>query len=553
MSDLSQRIVETEKVLRGLPLVDLGIQYSFANKIRSAKTYLLPIKIHHNQIEGLYVNPNGDLESSPIGFSLEEENLQNTNFYQPSYEGSIIKILQSSNKIYLPLKITPFQMSEDHLPVLGVKGAQGLFPLLYIMDVGQEVLYRGLYQNTEGKVNEYTTSGDIKMDQNVREIIGDMSQGKVHRINSQIQREREKTKQKSKIEVISGDIDWRNPQTIISYLDQYVIGQQEAKEAVSVAFSNYMIKMTNQELQIEKNNVIFMGGTGSGKTFMATKLAERADIHFVSTEVSTKTGEGYKGNNLSSTFSEFREKTNEEAPAGIFLIDEIDKISSGRETGFSDAIQNNLVVWADDKGSMIHFDGNQSNTKPYKPLNTKNIFFIAAGAFAEDRDDNTLEKIIMERERGGKTVSGFGAQLKTSERDPRLIHRIKAEDLVNYGLKPELIGRFPIRAIFNELTTEDKVQILTESKDSILISYQNICEIKGIKLDLYEEIPRIIAEACPEGTGARELKATCQALFQPIFLKPERFVDNHGELHITPELAQEILSGNYRPQIQKKN
>jgi ATP-dependent Clp protease ATP-binding subunit ClpX len=435
--------------------------------------------------------------------------------------------------------------------IFGIDGYDGVHPLIYFQDSSSGITYHRLFNNPENKVSPSNEKVDSNLDSYFRDIVNKMATGEIYKIqrptnqqdNSRQQEEAENQTENShpiKTEIISGDVDWRKPQTIIKYLDEYVIGQQNAKEKVAVAFSNYMMKVLHPELQIEKNNVLFLGPTGSGKTLMANILAQKAGIPFVSTEVSTKSAEGYKGTNFSTAFKEMRDKTKNKAPNGIMLIDEIDKISYGRRDTFGEAIQNNLISWTDDKhGETIHFDSKGINDT--LPLNTKNIFFIAAGAFAETKNDHNLESIIEERIKGGKPTIGIGAEIKNTKKIIGLIHEVRAEDIIKYGLKPELVGRFPINATFNELTTDDKIKILTQSKDSILISYQNIFNVRELKIELGEEIPRIIAESCTDGTGARELKSKCQELFEPFLLQPTKFINNNGIIKINSELAKEIL------------
>lgn len=541
--NLNDRLIETEHVLKGLPLMNLGAPYYKNSKEISRSTYLLQIKQFQREMYGLFVNKNKFFETK-IGFVYEKEGIQNKTYYEIKSNGELNPCPRTRDIIYLPLKNTNLQ-GDTLFNVLGIEGSEGIFPLMYLFKINSETLYADLFENSEGKVGSAFFLGNSQINTKIQEIFKKATKEKTDGAKSENAKiVKERNSKPSKIEAISGDIDWRKPQSIIKYLDDYVIGQQKAKEKIAVAFSSYMMKVLHPELQIEKSNILFLGATGSGKTLMAKTLAERAGIPLVATEISTKTGEGYKDQSLSSSFKEMREKTEGEFPAGIMLIDEIDKISSGRINTFSDSLQNNLVAWADDRGSTINFDDYASRSKNIPSLNTKNILFIGAGAFAEDKDDNTLEKIIEERLNGGKFSMGIGAKLKTIEKEKGLIHKVKAEDIVKYGLKPELVGRFPIQATFDELTMNDKIKILTQSKDSILISYHNIFDVKELDIELDEEIPRIIAESCTEKTGARELKAKCQELFEPILLQPNKFVNNHKKIKITPELAEKILYKN---------
>lgn len=542
-SDLSDKLEQTEKVLQGIPLLNIGMTYSLANRTTISKTYLIPLKNHHHQIHGLFVNPKQQLDSVPIGFVQEDQHLQNNQYYQPKFNGEISPCLQSSNITYLPLKVTSFQMPSNNAPILGIHGLRGLQPVVYIIETNQDIIYCGLFQNNFGKVQEYLTQGNPQTDQYVKEALRDMTKGKIFGIGKE--KEEQPIKPKSKIEVMAGNVNWKDPQEIIKHLNKFVIGQDNAKEVMAGVFSNYLIKAQSKDPQIRKTNVMMYGPTGVGKTLIAETLAKSAGLHFERIKVGGKTPEGYIGDNLSSGLINLREKMpDEEAPFAVVLLDEIDKIASGSKPELEERMQNQILGWAGSEGDTINFRRSSISEKPLKSLETRNILFVATGAFSKSAEGNSLEQ-IMKEERGEKKQIGY----KIPINKPHLskILRAQPSDIIKYGFKEEFLGRFPIITSLDFLTVDQKAKILMEAEDSIWISYQKIFKARELNVQIDNEIPMIIAENCPKETGARALDTTCSQLFTPILIHAKEFI-NKGIIHVTSELAQEILSGEYKPQ-----
>jgi len=342
------------------------------------------------------------------------------------------------------------------------------------------------------------------------------------------------------------EIDWHRPKSIKTYLDRYLIGQEDAKRTVAVAFSNYMTRVRSGNPDLPKDNLLLIGPSGTGKTYLMSLLAKKASLPFAETKAVGKSDEGYKGENLSTVFEQIRSKTTEEAPAGIVFIDEIDKLASGGDTGrMRDSLQDEVIGWAEE--TVIYGDTN-SNKKP-KPINTRNILFAIAGAFQGTGRD-ALESIIKRRLRSkqGRTI-GFGSQveIQTPEDAEKILSSVTPEDLIEYGLKPELIGRFSSMGILHKLDQEQKIRILTEAEGSRLKQYKALFQEKGYSLELEESVYALIVNAAPEETGARGLSAICNDLFTDYLYDPAEFADDDGVILVTEENARKFIKGNHKP------
>ena len=327
-----------------------------------------------------------------------------------------------------------------------------------------------------------------------------------------------------------------NPQTIINYLNDYVIEQHDAKEEVAAAFSTYATKVLNQGEKLPKNHMLFLGSTGVGKTYLMQVLAKRAGIPFVQGKLTGKSTEGYKGENLSELFEQVKTAADEDAPHVIVYLDEIDKLARddwGSGSGFGARIQDELIGWLEE-ATII---GDKKNPRP---INTKNILFILTGAFhgSTGRD---LEDIIKKRLTGEKHV-GFGMQQTQQYTTQDLIAKITPQDLIEYGLKQELVGRMPSIVPFHPLTTEHKVRILKEAKDSQLTLYENLFKLRGYNLIIEPGVHEVIAERCPKETGARSLNAVCAQLFKRVILQTKELADEKNNIVMTPQRAEQLLN-----------
>ncbi len=310
------------------------------------------------------------------------------------------------------------------------------------------------------------------------------------------------------------------PHTIKEKLDEYVIGQEQAKKAISVAVYNHYKRVFERtspdaqkygpDVEIEKSNILMIGPTGSGKTYLVKTLAKLLNVPLAIADATSLTEAGYIGDDIESVLSKLLAAADndvERAEAGIVFIDEIDKIAKKRSTSTRDvsgeSVQQELLKLLEGTEAEVPVGTNQKNAMtPMETVNTDHILFICGGAFPE------LVNIIKERlnEQG---AIGFGAALKDRfDKDPELLRKVTNQDLRNFGMIPEFLGRLPVTVTLSGLTKEFLIRILKEPKNAILKQYQKLLEMDEVKLRFDEDaLDWIAEEAMKRETGARALRA----------------------------------------------
>ncbi len=336
------------------------------------------------------------------------------------------------------------------------------------------------------------------------------------------------------------------PRKIKQFLDQYVIGQEEAKKVLSVAVYNHYKRLYSNlltgDVEIEKSNVLLVGPTGTGKTLLARTIAKMLDVPFAIADATTLTEAGYVGEDVESILTRLLQAADynvKQAEMGIVFIDELDKISRKSESPSitrdvsGEGVQQALLKIIE--GSVVNVPpqgGRKHPEQPFIQVDTSNILFIFGGAF------DGIEKIIAKRL--NTQVVGYN-RVKNAEQVDRenLMQYISPHDLRSYGLIPELVGRIPIVTHLNPLDREALKQILTQPKNAIIKQYKKLFEIDGLKLEFEEAaLDYIVDKAIEFKVGARGLRSIVETIMTDVMFD----VDKHnGKVIITLDYAKQKL------------
>lgn len=352
------------------------------------------------------------------------------------------------------------------------------------------------------------------------------------------------------------------PHKIKASLDEYVVGQEHAKKVMSVAVYNHYKRIASDVqdgVEIEKSNMLMIGPTGSGKTYLVKTLARLLDVPLAITDATSLTEAGYIGDDIESVVSKLLAAADndiEKAERGIIFIDEIDKIAKKRNTNQRDvsgeSVQQGMLKLLEGADVEVPVGASSKNAMvPMVTVNTRNILFICGGAFPD------LDSIIKER-LNQESSMGFKAALKDRyDEDENILQKVTVEDIRTFGMIPEFIGRLPILFSLEALTEDMLVRILKEPRNAILKQYQKLLEMDEVKLEFEDEALHAIAKKAKEKkVGARALRAIIEEFMLDIMYEIPKD-DNIGKVIITKEYIEKtggpVIMMRGCPELEEKS
>jgi len=546
--------VDLKRLLSGVPWtqefkVDFTATLDSAVQKTTTPVYALPGRMEDGEFEaGFYLE--GGLEFLSVGLA------QQSDFVIKYYHLNKNRKWEASDQQrdgihYLPLRLSEVNLNleEDHFYRLyTIQGLEYAFPLIFVEEESEEgMVGHGFYESEKNMVKRFTYPMNYMREQ-WEDYLVELERSAY--TFSGFKKDADKvtgseTSRKSMVKAAPKEEDtddwpikWENPLSIKTYLDQHVIKQDYAKKVIAVASSNYYLERKTKK-KFPRNPLLLIGPTGSGKTLMLSLIARKAGLPLARTSLPLNSGTGFVGSSISDAYKQIRAKTKEAAPYGIFFGDELDKLARRGTGTWGTTLMDELVSQIE--GEVVELDYGNNNKASF---DTRNLLYFFAGAFHENQSMLSLSSIVAGRLKGEKKI-GFGVSHEIKDDDIALLQQVTYEDLVKYGLKPELVARFSRRPVLEKLTKDDLRRILKESKSSPLLGYQALFEEKGFLFEVESEALDAIVEACPKNSGARALSETCDAVFLEINCDPKEFAPKNAskkKITVSANLVHKLLN-----------